>query len=241
MTGASGEAATAALTLHDVRAGYGGTTVLHGVSLTVPKGAVVGLLGANGAGKSTLLRTAAGLNPLQSGRVELLGDDVSGLPPHRRTGRGLCFIPEGRGIFRNLTVRENLALQAAPRDAAAAVERSVEAFPVLKDRLSQIAGTLSGGQQQMLAMTQALLRDPAAVLVDEASLGLAPVIVDEVFAFLEDLAGRGVALLVVDQFVQRVLHLATHAYVLRRGRIAYDGEPGELLDSDIFDSYLGAD
>jgi branched-chain amino acid transport system ATP-binding protein len=238
---ATGDAtAPAALSLHDVRAGYEETTVLHGVSLTVPKGAVVALLGANGAGKSTLLRTAAGLNRVQAGGIELLGEDISRLPAHRRTERGLCFVPEGRGIFRSLTVRENLALQAAPRDGATAIERAVEAFPALSDRLDQTAGTLSGGQQQMLAMSQALLRDPAVVLVDEASLGLAPVIVDEVFAFLEGLAARGAALLIVDQFAQRVLHIATHAYVLRRGRIGYDGEPGELLQGDIFASYIGS-
>ncbi|GAA2409781.1 ABC transporter ATP-binding protein [Actinomadura vinacea] len=246
--GATGNAAPSApsarsevLSLHDVRAGYEETTVLHGVSITVPKGAVVALLGANGAGKSTLLRTAAGLNGLQKGRIELLGEDVSKVSAHRRIQRGLCYIPEGRGIFRSLTVRENLALQAEAGDGATALERATEAFPALSDRLEQVAGTLSGGQQQMLAMSQALLRDPAVVLVDEASLGLAPVIVDEVFAFLEKLAARGVALLVVDQFVQRVLQIATHAYVLRRGRIEYDGDPGELLKSDIFDSYIGAD
>ena len=232
---------TAVLALHDVRAGYEETTVLRGVSLSVPKGAVVALLGANGAGKSTLLRTAGGLNRVQAGRIELLGEDVSGLPAHQRTKRGLCYIPEGRGVFRGLTVRENLTLQATPRDAATAVERAVEAFPSLSGRLDQTAGTLSGGQQQMLAMTQALLRDPAVVLVDEASLGLAPMIVDEVFAFLTGLAARGVALLVVDQFAQRVLTIATHAYVLRHGRIGYDGEPGELLEGDIFDRYIGTD
>ncbi|MFV2176668.1 ABC transporter ATP-binding protein [Actinomadura sp. LOL_016] len=228
-----------ALALHDVRAGYADTTVLHGVSLVVPRGAVVALLGANGAGKSTLLRTVGGLNRVQSGRIELLGEDVGALAAHRRARRGLCYIPEGRAIFRGLSVRENLRLQADPGDSANAVERAVEAFPALSNRLDQTSGTLSGGQQQMLAMAQALHRDPALVMVDEASLGLAPVIVDEVFAFLETLAARGVALLIVDQFAQKVLQIATHAYVLRRGEIGYDGSPAELLKGDVFDSYIG--
>jgi branched-chain amino acid transport system ATP-binding protein len=232
-------AAPPVLALHDVRAGYDETTVLHGVSLTVPKSSVVALLGANGAGKSTLLRTAGGLNRLQSGRIEMLGEDVGALAAHQRIRRGLCYIPEGHAVFRGLSVRENLRLQARPRDATA-IDRAVEAFPSLSGRLDQTAGTLSGGQQQMLAMAQALLGEPALVMVDEASLGLAPVIVDEVFAFLESLAGRGVALLVVDQFAQRVLQIATHAYVLRRGEIAYDGEPAELMKGDLFESYIGS-
>lgn len=237
MTGTDTEAL---LALRGVSAGYGDTTVLRDVDLTVAPGSVVALLGANGAGKTTLLRTVCGLNRPTAGTIELAGTDIGRLPAYRRTALGLCHIPEGRGVFRSLTVRENLHLQAEPGHGARAVEAAVQAFPVLAQKLDSAAGTLSGGQQQMLAMAQAHVRDPRLVLVDEASLGLAPVVVDEVFAFLQQLAERGTALLLVDQFVSRVLKIATHAYVLRRGEIVYDGEPGELQGGDVFAQYIGA-
>jgi branched-chain amino acid transport system ATP-binding protein len=235
-----GPAVPPALELVGVSSGYGDTTVLREVSLTVPRGRVVALLGANGAGKTTLLRTASGLIRPTAGQVRLDGVDVTGARAYQRSARGLCHIPEGRGVFRSLTVRENLTLQARRGQEVAAIERASAAFPILGDRLKQVAGTLSGGQQQMLAMAAAYVRRPRLVLVDEASLGLAPRIVDEIFEFLSTLASIGVSLLVVDQFVVRALEIATHAYVLHRGSLVYAGEPQTLLDGSAFERYIGS-
>jgi branched-chain amino acid transport system ATP-binding protein len=223
-----------------VEAGYGTTKVLRDVSLTVNAGEVTALVGPNGAGKSTLLRTVAGLLPASRGSIELFGTDVTTRAAHRRFASGLCLVPEGRGIFRSLTVRENLALQAKRGGEATAIDLAADAFPVLRERLGQTAGTLSGGQQQMLAMASAYVRNPRLVLVDEASLGLAPIVVDEIFDFLGQLPARGASLLVVDQFVTRALQLASTAYVLRQGEIVYSGDAKSLLDGDLFSHYTGA-
>jgi branched-chain amino acid transport system ATP-binding protein len=228
-----------ALELVDVSSGYGSTTVLRGVTLEVPAGSVVALLGANGAGKTTLLRTAAGLNPLSGGRVGMFGTDVSDTSTTRRARAGLCLIPEGRAVFRSLSVRENLALQA-PGGGARAIEKAIEAFPILGKRLRQIAGSLSGGEQQMLALARSYITDARVVLVDEPSLGLAPRVVEMVFEFLARLASEGAALLVVDQFIDQVLALADHAYVLARGELTFAGTPAELRSGDVFERYLGA-
>jgi branched-chain amino acid transport system ATP-binding protein len=230
-----------ALALHEVSSGYGGATVLRNVSLTVPRSGVVALLGSNGAGKTTLLKTASGLIPARGGRVEVGGRDVTRLAPHRRAALGLCHIPEGRGVFPRLTVRENLLMQAGRGGESAAVSHALTAFPALEGRLNQQAGTLSGGQQQMLAMARAYVRSPELILVDEASLGLAPIIVEEIFHFLGEVAARGAALLLVDQFIARALRIASMAYVLRRGEIVYAGPPGELLAGDAFGHYIGTD
>ena len=239
MTTTQAQAQAPALELRGISSGYGGTTVLRDVSLTVPRGGVVAVLGANGAGKTTLLRTVSGLVRPSAGTVVLDGGDITRTRPYQRARRGLCHVPEGRGVFRSLTVRENLVLQAGRGQVAEATERVVAAFPVLGGRLDQVAGTLSGGQQQMLAMAGAYVRRTRLVLVDEASLGLGPRVVDDVFDFLRELAATGVSLLVVDQFVARALEIATHAYVLRRGRVAYDGDPQTLLDGSVFDRYVG--
>lgn len=231
---------TAALTLRGITAGYDHTTVLRDVDLVVEAGAVTALLGPNGAGKSTLLRTASGLLAPAEGKVHIGDEDVTLLPASRRVAHGLCHIPEGRGIFRSLTVRENLELQAFPGQEADARERAIEAFPILGERLTQKAGTLSGGQQQMLAMARAYAQQPSLILVDEASLGLAPNIVDEIFAFLEVVTSDGAALLLVDQFVARALAMATKAYILNRGSIVFEGTPAELQEADVFDTYLGS-
>jgi branched-chain amino acid transport system ATP-binding protein len=230
---------TAALEVRGLSAGYEGTTVLRDVSLTVPVGTVVALLGPNGAGKTTLLRAVSGLLPLSGGSVWISGKDVTREPAHRHFANGLCHVPEGRGVFASLTVRENITLQAARGAQAEAIDRAAAAFPILGQRLDQQAGTLSGGQQQMLAMMAAYLRRPRLILVDEASLGLAPIVVDEIFEFLASCAAEGSALLIVDQFVQRALEMADAAYVLRRGRIVHHGTSAELLGSDLFSSYLG--
>jgi branched-chain amino acid transport system ATP-binding protein len=236
---ASAPTAANALELRGVYAGYGRTTILRNVTLDVPAGQVTALLGANGAGKTTLLRAVSGFLPCASGSVSLFGGNVTKLAPHRRFLRGLCLVPEGRGIFRSLTVRENLVLQSHKGHEREAIERAASAFPVLYERLHQTAGTLSGGEQQMLAMASAYVRNPRLILVDEASLGLAPVVVDRIFNFLQQVTSEGATLLIVDQFVNRALDLATTAYVLRRGEVAYAGRASDLLDSDVFSKYLG--
>ncbi|MFI5953208.1 ABC transporter ATP-binding protein [Cryptosporangium sp. NPDC051539] len=231
-----------ALELSGLQTGYDQTVILRDLTLEIPAGEVTALLGPNGAGKSTLLRAISGFLPATRGSITLFGEDVTTTPPHKRFGLGLCHVPEGRGVFRSLTVRENLALQAGRGRGrtAAAVERATAAFPILGERLAQPAGTLSGGQQQMLAMAAAYVRNPRLVLVDEASLGLAPIVVDEIFAFLARLTDEGGALLLVDQFATRALGMASGAYVLRRGEIVYRGTAKELLTSDVFAAYVGS-
>ncbi|GAA1867189.1 ABC transporter ATP-binding protein [Pseudonocardia ailaonensis] len=233
-----------AVRLESVHAGYGTTPVLRDVDLTVPAGGVTALVGPNGAGKSTLLKVVAGLLPVTAGSVALDGEVVDGLPAEQRVARGVCLVPEGRGVYRGLTVRENLVMQARKGGEAAAIARAVEMFPVLGQRLGQQAGTMSGGEQQMLALSSAVARDARLIMVDEPSLGLAPVVVDVVFEFLEKVRrpdGPDVALLVVDQFVHRVLALATEAHVLRRGRIVHSGPAAELAAGDAFEKYLGGE
>ena len=232
-------AAPPALELRDISGGYGHTTVLRGVNLTVPAASVTALLGPNGAGKTTLLKTISGLLQPASGSVVVAGEDVTTLRPARRTARGMCHIPEGRGVFRGLTVRDNLIMQSAKGSEAQAMERATEVFPILGNRLQQTAGTLSGGEQQMLAMARAYVREPTLILVDEASLGLAPLIVGAIFEFLHQLAQKGVALLIVDQFVTRALAMADTAYILGRGEITYSGTADELMGRDVFKEYLG--
>jgi branched-chain amino acid transport system ATP-binding protein len=226
-----------ALALEGISAGYGRTTVLRDVSLEVPAGSVVALLGPNGAGKTTLLKVASGLLRPTAGQVRLLGKDITREPVHRRADRGLGHIPEGRGIYRSLTVRDNLRMQAPRKLRDEAIERAVSAFPVLGERLGQVAGTMSGGQQQMLSMAAAYVRGSQVIIVDEPSLGLAPVVVDAVFEFLETVVTSGVSLLVVDQFVARALAIASTAYVLRRGEIVFHGLPEELGEG-LFERYV---
>lgn len=231
---------TAALQLTDIEAGYGHTTILRGVHMTVPAGAVTALLGPNGAGKSTLLKTVSGLVRPTSGSVRIFDDEVTTLAPFRRTRMGLCHVPEGRAIYPRLSVRENLVMQSEPGQEARAIELAAEAFPVLGERLNQQAGTLSGGEQRMLAMCRTYVRDQRLILVDEASLGLAPFLVDQIFEFLQRLvAEKDVALLIVDQFVDRALDMAETGYVMRRGEIAFAGTADELRDRDVFGEYLG--
>ncbi|WP_066064416.1 ABC transporter ATP-binding protein [Frankia sp. EI5c] len=228
-----------ALQLTGVSAGYGTTPVLRDVSLTVPPGGVTAVVGPNGAGKSTLLKVISGLLPVMAGSVEIAGAEVTREPAERRVDRGVCLVPEGRGVYRGLTVRENLVMQARRGQEDAAVGRAVEMFPVLGTRLSQQAGTMSGGEQQMLALSAAVAREPRLILVDEPSLGLAPVVVDVVFEFLAGMRGDDVALLVVDQYVHRVLALADQAHVLLRGALAFSGPAAELAEADAFERYLG--
>jgi branched-chain amino acid transport system ATP-binding protein len=227
------------LELRNVVGGYGDTTVLRDVSLTVPDGAVVALLGPNGAGKTTTLRIASGLLRPQSGAVLLDGDDVSRVSPYRRAGRGICHIPEGRGIFPSLTVRDNVTMYARRGGERQAWDAAVETFPVLGVRRRQIAGTLSGGEQQMLALARAYIANPRVVLVDEASLGLAPLIVDELFGFLEKLAAEGASLLLVEQYVNRALAFAQTVYLLNQGMIVSSGAAADFDEARIFELYTG--
>lgn len=233
-------AAPPALAVRGLTTGYDGTIVLRDVSITVPSGGVVALLGPNGAGKSTLLRAISGFLAAAEGRIELAGADVTNAAPHARAAAGLVHVPEGRGIFRSLTVRENLTIQAHRGEELEAIERAVSAFPILGERLRQRAGTLSGGQQQMLALAAAYVRRPSLILVDEASLGLAPIVVDDIFAFLERRAAAGASILLVDQFAARALAMASRAYVLRKGEIVFEGGAAELRDADVFSHYLGS-
>jgi branched-chain amino acid transport system ATP-binding protein len=223
--------------LRGIAAGYGDGTVLDGVSLAVPDGATVALLGPNGAGKTTLLRVAAGLLRPHRGAVALDGRDITGTGPDARARAGICLVPEGRGVFPALTVGENLRLQAGSRYAD--LEPAFEAFPVLRERRRQPAGTLSGGQQQMLALARVFLARPRFVLVDEASMGLAPKLVDEIFVALRHMAASGIGLLVVEQYVTRALDLADYVYLLNRGRVTFVGEPAELDSDEVFARYIG--
>ena len=223
--------------LRNITAGYDTGTVLRDVSLTVPDGSVVALLGPNGAGKTTLLRVASGLLKPWTGRLLINGVDVTAAAPHTLVDHGVCHVPEGRGVFPSLTVRENLLLQVSAKEADS-IGRAVDAFPILGERMSQAAGTLSGGQQQMLALARAYLSNPSVILLDEVSMGLAPKIVDEIFEFLHRLSEAGAALLLVEQYVTRALAVADYVYMLNKGQVTFCGEPGELNDDDVFASYL---
>ncbi len=227
------------LSLQHITGGYGDTTVLRDISIDVPDSSVVALLGPNGAGKSTTLRMAAGLLRPKQGTVEFDGHDVSKLGPFQRSRRGLCLIPEGRGIFPSLTVRENLVMHVDKRHQREALDRAVETFPVLGERRTQIAGTLSGGEQQMLALVRAYVANPKLVLIDEASLGLAPLIVDAIFEFIERLADEGTSLLLVEQYINRALALASVVYLLNQGEIVYSGSAEGLDEDTVFALYAG--
>jgi branched-chain amino acid transport system ATP-binding protein len=227
-----------ALALEGITAGYGATVVLRDVDLTVPAGAVAALLGPNGAGKTTLLRATAGLLKIQSGQIRSHGADLTARPADDVARHGVCLIPEGRGVFPSLTVRQNLRLFAPERKAAEATERTADFFPALARRLDQIAGSMSGGEQQMLALSRAIVSGARVILVDEASMGLSPIMVDQVFAFLSRIAAEGASLLVVEQYVHRALEIASHVYLLNRGRIAFAGPPADLAADDLFRRYV---
>jgi branched-chain amino acid transport system ATP-binding protein len=230
-----------ALELTEITAGYGRTTVLRDVSITVPRGSVVALLGPNGAGKTTLLRTAGGLMRPSSGRVAGDGHDLTRRHAYQRAKAGVCLIPEGRGVFPNLSVRENLLLQIPPWVSGSSFDAAIDAFPVLGERLAQRAGSLSGGQQQMLALARCFLSEPSVVLLDEVSMGLAPRVVDEIFAALQKLADSGVALLLVEQYVTRALEMADHVYLLDRGQTVFSGPAAELDADEVLRRYLHVD
>jgi branched-chain amino acid transport system ATP-binding protein len=224
--------------LDGIVAGYGRGTVLRDVDIRVHSGEVVALLGGNGAGKTTTMRVGAGLLRPARGSVRIHREDFTKRSPHERSKAGLCLIPEGRGIFRSLTVGENLRLAVPPWIHRSESARAIDAFPFLGERLSDIAGTLSGGQQQMLALARAFVSDPKVVLVDEVSLGLAPLVVEEAFAALRILTDRGTAVLLVEQYVDRALGLADTVIVLRKGRVAYSAPRSDVDESTLHQYYL---
>ncbi len=215
-----------ALQLEHVSAGYGRFRALFDVSFSVPAGSVAAMLGPNGAGKSTIARVIAGLVPTTAGRVLLCGEDVTGLPTVRRVQRGLAFAPEGRPVFATLDVEDNLRLtffrELPRREVAAALEHTYARFPQLKGRRRQLAGTLSGGEQRIVALARVLAVPPRVLVVDELSLGLAPKVVDDVFTALREINETGTTILVVEQQVPRALALASRVIVLRKGRVTHD-------------------
>ena len=229
------------LELREVRAAYGRITVLHGLDLQVAAGQVVALLGPNGAGKTTALRVAAGIHPPSTGQLLLGGRDVTGADPRDLAKAGVCLIPEGRGVFPNLSVRDNLLMMTftgRPREQIE--EIAFSRFPILGKRAARPAGTLSGGEQQMLALARGLATDPAVLLLDELSMGLAPLVVADLYEQVAQIAKEGVAVLVVEQFAAAVLGIADHAAVLVRGRIERQGHPDDGLRAELSALYLGS-
>ena len=228
------------LEVRGVRAAYGRIEVLHGVDLGVPAGKVVALLGPNGAGKSTLLKVVGGLLPATEGCVHLAGRHVNGTSPFELARIGLTTIPEGRGIFPRLTVRENLLMASyAGTDSATIEARAFERFPRLGARKDQVAGTMSGGEQQMLALARGLATDPAVLILDELSMGLAPLIVSELYELVANVAAEGVSVLVVEQFARTVLGVADFAAIMAHGIVTASGSPSDI-EAELSSAYLGA-
>jgi branched-chain amino acid transport system ATP-binding protein len=224
-----------ALRVRDLTAGYGGLPALHGVSLEVKRGEIVALVGANGAGKSTLLRAVAGLLQPSGGSIEQEGNRIDGRPAHEIIRSGIAYVPEGRRLFGRLTVLDNLLLGAFTHHDGReqALDEVTALFPVLRDRAGQLAGTLSGGEQQMLAIARGLMSRPRLLLLDEPSLGIAPKLVARIYEALQAINRKGLTLLLVEQNVRAALGCASRAYVLQTGRMVRDGPSAELLGSDL--------
>ena len=233
------------LKLESVKVSYGAIEAVKGVSLEVRAGEVVTLIGANGAGKSTLLKSIVGLEPLREGRVLIDANDCTAMPAHQRVGLGVALAPEGRGVFPDQTVRENLMLGAYSRRLkpdliAQSIEREFQRFPRLRERQNQLSGTLSGGEQQMLAIARALMSEPRLLLLDEPSLGLAPLIIKTIFDVIRDLRQSGLTILLVEQMAKQALGVADRAYVMETGHITLEGSGRELLDNPkVKAAYLG--
>ncbi len=232
-------AAAPILELRDIRAGYGPIEVVHGVSLVVPAGSVVALLGPNGGGKTTMLSVCAGTLAPMDGEVMFDGEPVTLMSADGRARRGICTIPEGRGIFPNLTVRENLLMATQVGVPMSRIEEvAFTQFPRLSPKRKQLAGTLSGGEQQMLALARAFATSPKVLLLDELSLGLAPIVVAEIYEKVRELASGGLSILLVEQFARTALPIADAAAVVLQGVIAHQGSPSEMEEA-LSDSYLG--
>jgi branched-chain amino acid transport system ATP-binding protein len=234
------------LLVTDLEVAYGAAPALWGVSIAVQRGELVSVVGPNGAGKSTLINAIAGLLRARSGTLSLDGRDITRLPPHRFCAEGIALVPEGRRLFATMSVLENLEigslLPQARAARAASLERAIELFPVLKDKLHAAAASLSGGQQQMVAIARALMARPKLLLLDEPSLGLSPLVVHDLFAAIRRISADGITMLLVEQNVATALQIAQRVYVLEQGRIVAEGEPAALMSRpEIQRAYLGSD
>lgn len=232
------------LEIKDLCAGYGDLQVLFDVSLYVGEGEVVSLVGSNGAGKTTLLRILSGLEPIIGGSILYQGQDLTTVKPYEKADLGIAHIPQGRGILGSLSVKENLIMGAYPKRAQANMQKNLkkafEMFPILEERQNQTAGSLSGGEQQMLAIARALMIDPKLLMLDEPSLGLAPIVVKDMFDIIADVAKQGVSILIVEQNLKQALSVADRGYVLETGKTVLEGRADELLDSQAIQAaYLG--
>ena len=238
------DSAPVLLSVRQAEVAYGGIQAVKGVSLEVRAGELVSLIGSNGAGKTTTMKAITGLLPLVGGQIELMGRDIRGLGPWDLVQHGLAMVPEGRGVFTRMTIFENLQMGAYIRRDAARVaddiERVFTTFPRLKERRDQLAGTLSGGEQQMLAMGRALMSRPHILLLDEPSMGLSPLMVDKIFEVVQEVSAQGVTVLLVEQNASRALHMADRAYVMESGLITLSGAASDLLhDPKVREAYLG--
>ena len=234
---------TAILSVNQLKVSYGQIEALHGIDLEVNEGEIVTLIGANGAGKTTTLRTISGLLKPKHGSVHFQGGDITGVKPHIITAKGISHVPEGRGIFANLTVSDNLELGAYLRKDKVTqkeYDRIFTLFPIIKERLKQNAGTLSGGEQQMLAISRALMSKPHVLLLDEPSLGLAPQLVQAIFRVIREINAEGTTILLIEQNALKALGVAARGYVLETGRIVKEGPSKQLMESpDVQKAYLG--
>jgi branched-chain amino acid transport system ATP-binding protein len=232
------------LSVHDVKVAYGGIQAVKGVSLEVREGELVSLIGSNGAGKTTTMKAITGLLPLGGGHIQLAGKTIDGQGPWDLVQQGLAMVPEGRGVFTRMTIVENLQMGAYIRDDNAAIandiERVFQTFPRLKERRDQLAGTMSGGEQQMLAMGRALMSRPKVLLLDEPSMGLSPIMVDKIFEVIQEVSAQGVTILLVEQNASRALQIADRGYVMESGLITLSGNAHDMLhDPKVREAYLG--
>jgi branched-chain amino acid transport system ATP-binding protein len=232
------------LKVSGVLVGYGGIQAVKGVSLEVREGELVSLIGSNGAGKTTTMKAITGLLPLGGGHIELAGKTIDGQGPWDLVQQGLAMVPEGRGVFTRMTIVENLQMGAYIRDDNAAIAEDIErvfiTFPRLKERRDQLAGTMSGGEQQMLAMGRALMSRPKVLLLDEPSMGLSPIMVDKIFEVIQKVSAQGVTILLVEQNASRALQIADRGYVMESGLITLSGDAHEMLhDPKVREAYLG--
>ena len=232
------------LSVHDVKVAYGGIQAVKGVSLEVREGELVSLIGSNGAGKTTTMKAITGLLPLGGGHIQLAGKTIDGQGPWDLVQQGLAMVPEGRGVFTRMTIVENLQMGAYIRDDNAVIDEDIErvftTFPRLKERRDQLAGTMSGGEQQMLAMGRALMSRPKVLLLDEPSMGLSPLMVDKIFEVIQEVSAQGVTILLVEQNASRALQIADRAYVMESGVITLSGQAHDMLhDPKVRAAYLG--
>ena len=232
------------LKIHDVNSGYGEVQILWDVNLTLEEGKLTSLVGGNGVGKTTLLRTVMGTVRVTSGDIDFNGETITRLPPYRKAELGLILVPEGRQLFTDMSVHENLEMGSTPKRAQSHIERNLERvfeiFPRLKEREAQKAGTLSGGEQQMLAVARGLMAEPEILMIDELSLGLAPVLVLNLFEILQQLKDEGLTMLLVEQNVHMALTISDYVYVLSEGRVTLEGTPEEVAQNpEVQKSYLG--